>query len=148
MTHSPWTSASLVPPGARLVGNLPYYISSPLLRRFLDLADHVEDVHVMLQEEVAERVASPPGSRDYGILSVLYALFAEPVIALRFPPEAFVPPPKVNSAVLRVRFAGARTAGCLPPRATSSGSCRRPSPAAGEPLKTTSKIAMLTSSIT
>jgi 16S rRNA (adenine1518-N6/adenine1519-N6)-dimethyltransferase len=96
---------SLVPAGARLVGNLPYYISSPLLRRFLDLADHLRDMNVMLQEEVAVRVASPPGSRDYGILSVLYALFAEPVIALRFPPEAFVPPPKVNSAVLRVQLA-------------------------------------------
>ena len=105
---------SLVPRGARLVGNLPYYISSPLLRRFLDLADHIEDLHVMLQEEVALRVASAPGSRDYGILSVLYGLFAEPIIALRFLPEAFVPPPKVNSALLRVRFAGANRPEPLP----------------------------------
>ena len=96
--------AALVPRGARLAGNLPYYVSSPLLRRFLALRDHVRDLHVMLQEEVAERVASPPGSRDYGILSVLYALWAEVDIPLRFGPGAFAPPPKVSSAVLRARF--------------------------------------------
>jgi 16S rRNA (adenine1518-N6/adenine1519-N6)-dimethyltransferase len=95
---------SLVPPGSRLVGNLPYYVSSPLLRRFLDLRDHVVDVHVMLQDEVARRVASPPGSKEYGILSVFYALFADTDIPARFPPGAFVPPPKVHSAVLRARF--------------------------------------------
>lgn len=96
--------AALVPRGARLVGNLPYYISSPLLRRFLELAEHLRDMHVMLQDEVAQRVASPPGSRDYGILSVLYALFTVPVIPLRFPPDAFSPPPKVHSAILRAQF--------------------------------------------
>ena len=94
----------LVPAGARVVGNLPYYVSSPLLRRFLDLHDRVRDVHVMLQDEVAVRIASPPGSRDYGILSVLYALWADVDIPLRFPPGAFEPPPKVDSALLRARF--------------------------------------------
>jgi 16S rRNA (adenine1518-N6/adenine1519-N6)-dimethyltransferase len=96
--------AALVPAGSRLVGNLPYAISSPLLRRFLELRHHVGDVHVMLQEEVARRVASPPGSKDYGILSVLYALWCETDIPLRFPPGAFDPPPKVHSAILRARF--------------------------------------------
>lgn len=95
---------ALVPEGSRLVGNLPYYVSSPLLRRFLDLRRHVVDLHVMIQEEVARRVASPPGSRDYGILSVCYALWADVDIPLRFPPGAFSPPPKVRSAVLRARF--------------------------------------------
>jgi 16S rRNA (adenine1518-N6/adenine1519-N6)-dimethyltransferase len=95
---------ALVPPGARLVGNLPYYVSSPLLRRFLDLRGHVRDLHVMLQDEVARRVASPPGSKEYGILSVLYALYSDADIAARFPPGAFQPPPKVHSAVLRARF--------------------------------------------
>jgi 16S rRNA (adenine1518-N6/adenine1519-N6)-dimethyltransferase len=94
----------LAAPGTRLVGNLPYYVSSPLLRRILDLHDRVRDVHVMLQEEVAVRVASPPGSRDYGILSVMYALWAAVDIPLRFPPGAFEPPPKVDSALLRARF--------------------------------------------
>jgi 16S rRNA (adenine1518-N6/adenine1519-N6)-dimethyltransferase len=96
--------AALVPPGGRLVGNLPYYVSSPLLRRILDLRGQVRDVHVMLQEEVARRVAAAPGSRDYGILSVLYALWADVDIPLRFPPSAFSPPPRVHSAVLRARF--------------------------------------------
>jgi 16S rRNA (adenine1518-N6/adenine1519-N6)-dimethyltransferase len=95
---------ALVPRGGRIVGNLPYYVSSPLLRRFLDLRDHVRDVHAMLQDEVARRVASPPGSKEYGILSVLYALYADTDIPARFPPGAFVPPPKVHSALLRARF--------------------------------------------
>jgi 16S rRNA (adenine1518-N6/adenine1519-N6)-dimethyltransferase len=96
--------AALAPPGTRLVGNLPYFISSPLLRRFLDLRGRVIDAHVMLQEEVARRVASPPGSKEYGILSVLFALWAEVTIVLRFPPGAFLPPPRVHSAVIRIRF--------------------------------------------
>ncbi len=58
----------------------------------------------MLQDEVASRIASPPGSKAYGILSVLYALWAETAIAARFAPGAFRPPPKVRSAVLRARF--------------------------------------------
>jgi 16S rRNA (adenine1518-N6/adenine1519-N6)-dimethyltransferase len=96
--------APLVPEGARLVGNLPYYISSPLLRRFLDLRGRVRDVHALLQEEVARRVASPPGSKEYGILSVLYALWTEADLPLRVPPGAFDPPPKVSSALLRARL--------------------------------------------
>jgi 16S rRNA (adenine1518-N6/adenine1519-N6)-dimethyltransferase len=95
---------SLVPSGSRLVGNLPYFISSPLVRRILDLHDHLRDAHVMLQDEVARRVASPPGGRDYGILSVLYSLWADTDVPLRFPPGAFRPPPRVRSALLRARF--------------------------------------------
>jgi len=95
---------ALAPSGGRLVGNLPYYVSSPLLRRFLELRGRVRDLHVMLQDEVARRVASPPGSRDYGILSVLYALWTDADVPLRFPPGSFQPPPKVLSALLRARF--------------------------------------------
>lgn len=95
---------ALVPAGSRLVGNLPYFISSPLLRRILDLHDHVRDAHVMLQEEVAERVAADPGGRNYGIHSVLFALWADVDVPLRFPPGAFRPPPRVDSALLRARF--------------------------------------------
>ena len=58
----------------------------------------------MLQDEVARRVASPPGSREYGILSVLYALWTDTDVPLRFPPGSFQPPPRVLSAVLRARF--------------------------------------------
>jgi 16S rRNA (adenine1518-N6/adenine1519-N6)-dimethyltransferase len=95
---------ALVPAGSRLAGNLPYYISSPLLRGFLDLRGHIRDLHVMLQEEVARRVAAGPGSREYGILSVLFGLWAEVGIPLRFSPGAFQPAPRVGSALLRVRF--------------------------------------------
>jgi 16S rRNA (adenine1518-N6/adenine1519-N6)-dimethyltransferase len=96
--------AALVPDGGRLVGNLPYYVSSPLLRRILDLHGRLRDAHVMLQDEVARRVAAPPGSKEYGILSVLYALWADVSIPLRFSAGAFEPPPKVGSALLRARF--------------------------------------------
>ena len=95
---------ALVPQGGRLVGNLPYYVSSPLMRRFLALRGHVRDLHVMLQEEVARRIASPPGSREYGILSVMYGAFATVDVPLVFPPGAFAPPPRVSSALLRARF--------------------------------------------
>jgi 16S rRNA (adenine1518-N6/adenine1519-N6)-dimethyltransferase len=95
---------SLVPKGSRLAGNLPYAISSPLLRRFLDHRDHFKDAHLMLQKEVAERVASPPGSRAYGILSVFYALWANVSIVQRLRPGDFSPPPRVDSAVIRCQF--------------------------------------------
>ena len=96
--------AALAEPGSRLVGNLPYAISSPLLRRFLDLRPRVVDMHVMLQAEVARRIAARPGGKDYGILSVLYALLADVDVPQRFPPGAFAPPPRVSSALLRARF--------------------------------------------
>jgi 16S rRNA (adenine1518-N6/adenine1519-N6)-dimethyltransferase len=95
---------ALVPPGSRVAANLPYYISSPLLRRLLELRGHVRDMHLMVQDEVARRVAAPPGSRAYGILSVYYALYADVEVVLRLGPESFLPPPRVASAVLRVRF--------------------------------------------
>ena len=97
---------TLVPPGSRLAGNLPYAISSPLLRRFLEHRDHFTDAHLMLQKEVAERVASPPGSKAYGILSVFYALWADVSIVQRLKPHDFSPPPTVDSAVIRCRFLG------------------------------------------
>jgi 16S rRNA (adenine1518-N6/adenine1519-N6)-dimethyltransferase len=108
---------ALVPRGSRVAANLPYYISSPLLRRFLELRDHFVDLHVMVQEEVARRVASPPGSKEYGILSVFFALWADVEIALRFPPGAFSPPPKVSSAVLRICFHATPRAEVVDPQA-------------------------------
>jgi 16S rRNA (adenine1518-N6/adenine1519-N6)-dimethyltransferase len=108
---------ALVPRGSRFAGNLPYYISSPLLRRLLELRGHLADAHAMVQEEVAERIASPPGSRAYGILSVLFGLHADVEIVLRLGPEAFVPPPRVRSAVLHVRFLAAARATVADPAA-------------------------------
>lgn len=96
---------SLLPgPRVRLAGNLPYAVSSPLLRRLLELRDRASDLHVMLQREVAERIAAAPGSKQYGILSVLYGLWADVDLPLRFPPGAFDPAPRVASALLRARF--------------------------------------------
>jgi len=86
----------------RIVGNLPYNISSPLLFRFAECADALVDVHAMLQQEVVARMAAAPGTADYGRLSVmLQARFA---VARLFgvPPGAFRPAPKVHSAVVRL----------------------------------------------
>lgn len=90
--------------GARLrvVGNLPYNISTPILFHLLDHVDVVVDQHFMLQKEVVDRMAAAPGGKDYGRLSVMlqwrYAI--EPVLDV--PPEAFDPPPRVDSAVVRL----------------------------------------------
>ena len=87
----------------RVVGNLPYNISTPILFHLLDAVDVVEDQHFMLQKEVVDRMGAAPGGKDYGRLSVMlqwrYAI--EPV--LEVPPEAFDPPPRVRSAVVRMQ---------------------------------------------
>jgi len=86
----------------RVVGNLPYNISTPILFHLLDAVAQVEDQHFMLQKEVVERMAAGPGSKDYGRLSVMlqWRYHIEPVLDV--PPEAFDPPPKVDSAVVRM----------------------------------------------
>ena len=92
----------------RLVGNLPYNISTPILFHVLDHAPAIEDMHFMLQKEVVERMAAGPGSKTYGRLSVMLQLrcSVEPLFGV--PPGAFRPPPKVDSAVVRlVPFAAA-----------------------------------------
>lgn len=86
----------------RLVGNLPYNISSPLLFHLLEFAPIIEDMHFMLQKEVVDRITSEPGSKVYGRLSVMiqYACQAEYLFTVG--PENFTPPPKVDSAILRL----------------------------------------------
>ena len=86
----------------RLAGNLPYNVSSPLLFHFLSFRDVVRDMHFMLQKEVVDRMAAPPGSKTYGRLSVMLAVdcVVEPLFVIR--PGAFNPPPKVDSAVVRL----------------------------------------------
>ena len=91
----------------RVVGNLPYNISSPILFRLLDLANTTHglvDATLMLQREVADRLVARPGTREYGVLSILTALRADVVRLLALPPGAFRPPPKVSSAVVRLSF--------------------------------------------
>jgi len=87
----------------RLVGNLPYNLSSPILFKALDAACVVRDMHFMLQKEVVERMAAAPGSKVYGRLSVMLQAYCEVIPLFDVPPGAFRPPPKVESAVVRLR---------------------------------------------
>jgi len=87
----------------RVVGNLPYNISSPILFHCLDHLDAIVDMHFMLQKEVVERMAAAPGSKVYGRLSVMLQLACRVEPLLDVPPGAFRPPPKVDSAVVRLR---------------------------------------------
>ncbi|MBL8303779.1 MAG: 16S rRNA (adenine(1518)-N(6)/adenine(1519)-N(6))-dimethyltransferase RsmA, partial [Ideonella sp.] len=86
----------------RIVGNLPYNISTPILFHLLGAVEAVADQHFMLQKEVVERMAAAPGNKDYGRLSVMlqWRYHIEPVLDV--PPEAFDPPPRVDSAVVRM----------------------------------------------
>ena len=86
----------------RIVGNLPYNISTPLIFRLLDHAEIVADMHFMLQLEVVERLAASPGSKDWGRLGVMAQLQCQVEHLFDVPPEAFYPPPKVQSAVVRL----------------------------------------------
>ncbi len=86
----------------RVVGNLPYNISSPILFHLLPFAGRVVDQHFMLQKEVVERMAAGPGGRDYGRLSVMLQWRYRIEALLDVPPEAFDPPPRVDSAVVRM----------------------------------------------
>lgn len=90
----------------RVYGSLPYYITSPILRRLFESASLISSIDVVIQEEVAERVVAQPGSRDYGYLSVLCQFYAKPQIVLRIPPGAFRPPPRVNSAMVQMTLPG------------------------------------------
>ena len=86
----------------RVVGNLPYNISTPILFHLLEAADHVVDQHVMLQKEVVQRMAAAPGGKDYGRLSVMLQWRYDIESVLDVPPQAFEPPPRVESAVVRM----------------------------------------------
>ena len=86
----------------RIVGNLPYNISTPLLFHLMDVAGQVRDQHFMLQKEVIDRMVAAPGGRDFGRLSVMLQWRYRMDNLLDVPPEAFDPPPKVDSAVVRM----------------------------------------------
>ncbi len=88
----------------RLVGNLPYYISSPLIRHAIAQRAHLVDATFTLQKEVAERIAAKPGSKTYGALSVLVQLFCDASVEAKLAPGSFHPRPGVDSAVLRLVF--------------------------------------------
>lgn len=86
-----------------IIGNFPYNISSQIFFKVLDHKDKVTEVVGMLQKEVAERIVSPPGNKDYGILSVLLQAYYDMEYLFTVEPEVFTPPPKVRSGVIRLR---------------------------------------------
>ena len=87
----------------RMVGNLPYNISTPILFHLLEAHAHIEDHHFMLQKEVVERMAAAPGSKAYGRLSVMLQWRCDVELVLDVAPAAFDPPPRVDSAVVRLQ---------------------------------------------
>jgi 16S rRNA (adenine1518-N6/adenine1519-N6)-dimethyltransferase len=87
----------------RIVGNLPYNISTPILFHLLDVADVVEDQHFMLQKEVIDRMVAQPSTSDYGRLSVMLQWRYAMENVLFVPPESFDPPPRVDSAIVRMQ---------------------------------------------
>lgn len=94
--------ATLAPKPLRVVGNLPYNISSPLLFHLLDYRDHIRDMHFMLQKEVVERIVAEPGSKTYGRLSVMMQYYCKAEYLFTVGPGNFTPPPKVDSAIVRL----------------------------------------------
>jgi 16S rRNA (adenine1518-N6/adenine1519-N6)-dimethyltransferase len=95
----------LKPNPVRVVGNLPYFITSDILLRLFDFAKYFDIIVIMVQREVADRVAAPPGGSDYGLLSATAQLYAKVEKLFTLPPEAFEPAPKVHSTVLRLNVA-------------------------------------------
>ena len=86
----------------RVVGNLPYNISTPLLLHLLKYKTYIRDMHFMLQKEVVERLAAKPGNRDYGRLSIMLQYDCAVEYLFTVPPTAFSPAPKVDSAIVRI----------------------------------------------
>ena len=91
----------------KIYGNLPYYITSPILHRLFESAAQLDFIAVVVQLEVAARLVAKPGGRDYGYLSVLTQFYMQPELVLRIPPGAFRPSPKVTSALVVMRPPGA-----------------------------------------
>ncbi len=88
-----------------VVGNIPYYITSDIVLRILELHPNIERAVIMVQREVADRISAMPGSRDYGLLSATAQLFARVERLFTLPPAAFSPPPDVHSSVVRLTMA-------------------------------------------
>jgi len=93
----------------RIYGNLPYYITSPVLHHLFAFASLIDEMHFVIQTEVAQRLAAQPGTRDYGYLSVATQFYTRPELVLEIPREAFQPPPEVTSALVTLRLPGERT---------------------------------------
>ena len=92
----------------RVYGNLPYYITSPILHHLFTFAGLIDEIHVVIQTEVALRLAAQPGTRDYGHLSVVTQFYTRPEFVFEIPRDAFNPPPEVTSALVTLRLPGER----------------------------------------
>jgi 16S rRNA (adenine1518-N6/adenine1519-N6)-dimethyltransferase len=102
-----WTGPAGPPRRYRVAGNLPYNLSTPILFRLIDIHRRhafFADATLMLQREVADRLAARPGTKDYGVLTIMIAMYARVDRLLQLPPGAFVPPPNVRSTVVRLTF--------------------------------------------
>ena len=86
----------------RIIGNLPYYISTEIMIKMIDLIDNKKDFHFMFQKEVAERISAVPGTKSYGRLTVLIQYFFTTEILLHIPSNAFTPAPKIQSSFMRL----------------------------------------------
>jgi len=84
----------------KVVANIPYYITTPLLFRLLEFKEKIPSMTLLLQKEVAQRIVATPGSKDYGVLSITVQLYTKPVLKFIIPKGAFSPPPKIDSAVV------------------------------------------------
>jgi 16S rRNA (adenine1518-N6/adenine1519-N6)-dimethyltransferase len=92
----------------RLYGNLPYYITSPILHHLFTFADLIDEIHIVIQEEVGLRLTAKPETKQFGYLSVATQLYTRPEPVLRIPRSAFSPPPEVGSALVTLRLPGER----------------------------------------
>jgi 16S rRNA (adenine1518-N6/adenine1519-N6)-dimethyltransferase len=92
----------------RVYGNLPYYITSPILHQLFGYADRIASIHVVMQYEVAARILARPGRHEYAYLSAACQFYAQPKMELRIPPGAFRPPPRVVSALVSMTMPGER----------------------------------------
>ncbi len=132
---------SLVESGEKLrvVGNLPYNISTPLIFHLLEHAPVIEDMHFMLQKEVVERLAATPGGGDWGRLSIMVQYHCRVEHLFNVGPGAFNPPPKVDSAIVRLTPSPSRPIRHAI-RNCSSGWSARPSTSAARPCATPSSL--------
>ena len=86
----------------KVVANLPYYITTPIIFDLFEKAKIVSDITIMIQKEVADRIVAKPGKKDYGVLSVMCEYYSNATIKLNVPPESFIPAPNVNSSVINM----------------------------------------------
>jgi len=101
----------------RLYGNLPYYITSPILHHLFTFADRIDEIHIVIQEEVALRLTAKPETKQFGYLSVVTQLYTRPELVMRIPRSAFRPPPEVGSALVTLRLPGDRAKLAIPDEA-------------------------------